>query len=289
MPSHALPKASFGKLEVSGEGETKVGTIVEDRAGTRVMSPSISSPIHPIPLIIMRGETVGLTVRSTLATAWLKPILRPEMCLFKAPLADERYVRILTKALTSSNDTINWDSSLVLPKLHTITRGHPVHVEMDQSNTRIQALTAHVGIVDPAGQASLSSGCAVTVEQLSLNTAKLHVDQYQHTTPFPPPVDAINAKFRVARKLKYVEVDTPMTLTLHVKGGSELTGKFRTAFDCGAPTLWNMHCLSLGRCPSFGVTEYPTGLERTSDLCFRKWSSCRVNKPRFLGLPRLIR
>ncbi|KAI6145473.1 hypothetical protein BKA82DRAFT_21340 [Pisolithus tinctorius] len=165
MPSHVFPKVSFGKLEVSGEGETKVGTAVEDRIGTRAMSPSITSPTHPIPLIIMRGETVGLTVRSTLATAWLKPILGPEMCLFKAPLADERCT--------------------LQDRLH------------------------------------FRAGCAVTAEQLSLNTAKLRVDQYQHTIRIPLSVDATNAKLRVARKSNYVEVDAPMTLTLNVKGESD--------------------------------------------------------------------
>ncbi|KAI6145467.1 hypothetical protein BKA82DRAFT_21336 [Pisolithus tinctorius] len=256
----ACISASFGKLEVSGEGENQVAVVMEDRAGIKGTSPLIVSfPILSACLIAMSEGTVGLVVRSTLgSTTQLTLKLGLEMCLFKASLTDERCVHVLTRAPTTSNDTVHRESVPAPPKLLAITRGHPIHVDMDKSNTQIQSLTAHVDILDPAGQASLASGCAVTVEQLSLNRARIHVDQYQHIIPFPLPVDATNAKLRIARKSKYVEVVAPMTLTLGVKGESNVTGNIRTAFDCGVPTLWNMHRVNLDRCPSFKLSKSRT-------------------------------
>ncbi|KAI6043438.1 hypothetical protein EDC04DRAFT_2651237 [Pisolithus marmoratus] len=267
----ACISALFGKLEVSGQDENKVAVIIEDRAGINGASPLIVSfPVLSTTLILSSGGTVGLAVRSTLSTAMLTQKLGLEMCLFKALLTDEQYVHILTRTPTTKNDTINSDRQLV-PQLDAQSQGHPIHVEMNKSNTQIQSLTAHVDITDPAGQASLTSGCAVTVEQLSMNTAKLHVDQYQHTISFPLPVDATNAKLRVARKSKYVEVIVPMTLTLNVKEESDVAGKFRTTFDGGVPTLWSVHRVNLDRCPSFKPSRSRKAfewLERHIELIF---------------------
>ncbi|KAI5988215.1 hypothetical protein EDD15DRAFT_1391097 [Pisolithus albus] len=248
----ACISGSFGKLEVSGEGENKTAVVVEDRAGINGTSPLIVSfPVLSTTLIYTSGGTVGLAVRSTLGTAGLTQKLGLEMTLFKALLADERYAHVLAKAPTTSNGTISSERSLEPPKSDAKRQGRPIHAEMDKSNMQVQSLTAHVDIVDPAGEASLTSGCAVTVEQLSPNKAKLHVDQYEHVISFPFPVDTANAKLRIARKSKYVEVVAPMTLTLNVKRESKIAGNFRTAFDCGVPTLWSMHRVSLDRCPTF--------------------------------------
>ncbi|KAI6043442.1 hypothetical protein EDC04DRAFT_2600114 [Pisolithus marmoratus] len=237
----ACISVSFGKLEVSGQDENKVAVVIEDRAGINSTSPLIVSfPILSTSLIHTSGGTVGLAVRSTLATAMLTRKLGIGMCLFKALLTDER-------TPTTKNDTINSDRQLV-PQLNAKSQGHPIHVEMNKYAHPIARRTR---------QASLTSGCAITVEQLSMNTAKLHVDQYQHTVSFPLPVDATNAKLRVARKSKYVEVIVPMTLTLDVKEESNVAGKFRTTFDGGIPTLWSIHRVNLDRCPSFKPSRSP--------------------------------
>ncbi|KAI6100532.1 hypothetical protein F5141DRAFT_303100 [Pisolithus sp. B1] len=247
---------SFGKLEVSGEGENKVAVAVEDRAGINGTSPLIVSfSVLSSALIIISGGTVSLVVRPTFATVGLMEKLGHEMCLFKALLTDARYVHVLAKAPTTSSDMISSECSLELPKSVTKRQGHPIHAEMSNFNTQVQSLAAHIDIVDPAGQASLTTGCAVTVEQLSPNKAKLHVDQYEHIISFPFPVDTANAKLRIARKSKYVQVVAPMTLTLNIKRESNIAGNFRTAFDCGVPTLWSMHRLNLDRCPSFKLSR----------------------------------
>ncbi|KAI5981818.1 hypothetical protein EDD15DRAFT_2534946 [Pisolithus albus] len=258
-PMHAAfasISGSFGKLKVSGEGENKVAVVVEDREGINGTSPMIVSfPVLSSTLIYMSRGTVGLAICPASGNPALIAKLGLHLSLFNVPLTDERYVHILTSSPTTGNDTINSEYPLIPPKLDTESQGHPIHVEMDESNTEVQSLTAHVDIVDPVGQASLASGCAVTVEQLSPNKAKLRVDRYEHVIFFPLPVDTVNAKLRIARKSKYIEVVAPMTLTPNVKGESDITGNFRMAFDRGVPTLWSMHRVNLDRCPSFKLSK----------------------------------
>ncbi|KAI6131225.1 hypothetical protein EV401DRAFT_451070 [Pisolithus croceorrhizus] len=245
--------ASFGKLEVSGQGENKVAVIVEDRAGIKGTSPLIVSfPILSTCLMIATGGTVSLAVRSTIGTMPLSQKLGAEMCLFKALLTDERWVHVLSKAPTSENDTTNEVHPLVPPTLLDETdQGHPIHVKMDESNTLVKTLTAHLDIVHAAEQAALTSGCPITVEQASLDKAKLRIGEYQWIVSFPLPIDITNAKLRIARKSKYVEVVAPIVLGLDDKKERSIAGNFRMTFDSGVPTLWGMHRVNLDRCPSF--------------------------------------
>ncbi|KAI6046409.1 hypothetical protein EDC04DRAFT_2558274 [Pisolithus marmoratus] len=254
----ACISASYGKLEVSGQGENKVAVVVEDRAGIKGASPLIVSfPILSTCLMTMTGGTVGLAVRSTIATVPLSRKIGSEMRLFKALLTDERFVHVLSRApTTTGNDMTDEVHPHVLPTLLDETdEGYPVQVEMVKSNIRIQTLIAHVDIVNPAEQAALAGGCAIIAEQLSLDEAKLHVGEYQRIVSFPLPIDVGNAKLRVARKSKYIEVVAPMKLTLDDKGERNITGSFRTTFDRGVPTLWGMHRVNLDRCPSFKLSE----------------------------------
>ncbi|KAI6131242.1 hypothetical protein EV401DRAFT_2254568 [Pisolithus croceorrhizus] len=248
---------SFGKLEVSHQGENKVAAIVEDRTGIKGTSPLIVSfPILSTCLMMVTGGTVGLAIRSTFKTGPLSRKLEPGMCLFKTLLTDERFIHILSRAPTAGNDTTDEAHPLVPPALSDETDpGRPIHVEMDMSNRLVKTLTAHVDIVNPAEQAALTGRRAITVEQLSLNKAKLHVGEYQRTVPFPLPVDITNAKLRVARKSKYIEVVAPMALTLDSKQDRNITGSFRMTFDSGVPTLWGMPRVNLDRCPSFKLSN----------------------------------
>ncbi|KAI6115966.1 hypothetical protein F5141DRAFT_1266072 [Pisolithus sp. B1] len=223
----ACISASFGKLEVSGQGENKAAVIVEDRTGIKGTSPLIVSfPILSTCLMIATGGTALLT--------------------------DERWVHVLSRAPTSDSDTTDEVHPLVPPTLLDETdQGHPIHVKMDESNTLVKTLTAHLDIVHAAEQAALTSGCPITVEQASLDKAKLRIGEYQWIVPFPLPVDITNAKLRIARKSKYVEVVAPMVLALDDKRERRIAGNFRMTFDSGVPTLWGVHRVNLDRCPSF--------------------------------------
>ncbi|KAL4071259.1 hypothetical protein V8B97DRAFT_1962113 [Scleroderma yunnanense] len=255
----ACISASFGKLEVSGRGENKTVVITEDSTGVHgTSSMVVSFPALTTTLIHTSGGTVGLAVRSTLSTMPLVQKLGLEMCLFKTLLTDERYVHILTKAPTINNDATDGATSSVPSGRSDSTAEHqPIHVEMDASNTRVQSFTARITLTDAAEQVAFAGGCTVRITQLSANQITLHVDKHLHIVDFPLPVSAVNAKVRVARKSKYVEIVAPMTLTLAVKGERRIAENFRMTIDNGIPTLWNVHRLNLDRCPSFKLSTDP--------------------------------
>ena len=77
---------------------------------------------------------------------------------------------------------------------------------MNESRTEIRSFVIRVDITDPAGQASLAAGSSVKLEQTPTDGARLCIDKYTEKIYFPSPVDAANAKFRVARKSMYIEV-----------------------------------------------------------------------------------
>ena len=206
--------ASFGKLEISGRGENKTAVFVEDSAGVHGTSPAVFSfPVLASTLIYTASGTVGLAVRSTQTSAPLARTLGPEMGLFKALLTDERHVHVLARAPTIKDTATDEMKQLVSPKKSDSTiDDYPIHVEMDTSNTRVKSLTAHVSITDRAEQVLFAGGCIVRTTQLSANQITLHVGINQHIVDFPLPIDAVNAKIRVARKSKYVEVSIRTSL-----------------------------------------------------------------------------
>ena len=204
----ACISASFGKLTVSGRGENKTAVITEDSAGTHGSFPIVVSfPILVPILILTSGGTVGLAVRSTMSTTPLMMKLGMGLGIFKALLTDERYVHILAKAPTTNNSAADGAAP---PITHGGSDGavehYPIHVEMDGSNSRVQSLTSHIDITDAAEQVSLVGRCDVRTTQLSANQVILHIEKHQRIVAFPLPVDAPNAKLRVARESKYVEV-----------------------------------------------------------------------------------
>ena len=208
--------ASFGKLTISGRGENKAAVIAEDGAGTHGTSPMIVSfPILAPHLIhtSTRGGAVGLAVRSTPSTISLAEKLGLELNIFRAQLTDARYVHVLARAPTTNNSTVG---DAAPPLSHGRSDGavehHPIHVEMDGSNTRVQSLISHIDITDATEQASLVGRCTIRTTQLSATQAILHIEKHQHIASFPLPVDALSAKLRVARKSKYVEVSIRTSL-----------------------------------------------------------------------------
>ena len=212
----ACISASFGKLSISGRGEDKAAIIAEDGSGTHGTSPLIVSfPILAPHLIhtSTRGGAVGLVVRCTMSAISLAEKLGVELNIFRVLLTDAQYVHVLAKAPTTNNSTASGAAS---PLSHGRSDGavehHPIYVEMDDSNTRIQSLTSHIDITDAAEQASLVGRCTICTTQLTANQAILHIEKHLHIASFPLPVDALNAKLRVARKSKYVEVSVRISL-----------------------------------------------------------------------------
>ena len=212
----ACTSGSFGELQISGRGENKTAVFMEDNAGVHGTSPMVLSfPVLATTLIHSSGGTVGLAFRSTRSSMPLVKILGFELSLFNAPLTDERHVHVLAKAPTTSHAAAD-DAAPPVPigRSDDAIEHNPIYVEMGASNTRVLSLTAHVNITDAEEQVSFGGGCAVRTTQLSANHVILYVESYQHTVAFPLPVDALNARIRVARKSKYVEVGIRILLIM---------------------------------------------------------------------------
>ena len=214
--SFACISASFGKLAISGRGENKVAVIAEDSAGTHGTSPMIVSfPILAPHLVYTstRGGAVGLVAHYTTSAISLAENSGRDLNVFRALLTDARFVHFLAKAPTTNNSTVGGAAP---PLSHGRSDGavehHPIHVEMDDSNMRVQSLTMHIDITDAAEQASLVGRCTVRITQLTANQVILHIEKHQRIASFPLPVNALNARLRVARKSKYVEVSARTSL-----------------------------------------------------------------------------
>ena len=123
--------------------------------------------------------------------------------IFAAPLEDSRHVHLLAEPPFP-------------PIVRSAAKGPPIQVareskrvfsvQMNESRTEIRSFVIRVDITDPAGQASLTAGSSVKLEQMPTDGARLCIDKYTEKIYFPSPVDAANAKFRVARKSMYIEV-----------------------------------------------------------------------------------
>ncbi|KAF8551991.1 hypothetical protein OG21DRAFT_1604998 [Imleria badia] len=122
----------------------------------------------------------------------------------------------------------------------------------------------------PAGQASLSAGSSVKLEQMPTHGTRLCVDKYTEKIYFPMPVDAANAKFRVARKSMYIELILPLAISMLIRNARAIAKRFYTVLDAGTPTSWNVHRVNLDRCPRLkpGNPEAPKWLVPHVTLMF---------------------
>jgi hypothetical protein len=193
--------AAYGRLETTGTGQTKTATIVEDNEGDSTSSPLIVSFSSPSSsLLLSYNATVGFRTRPT-----------PQMCrslslleaIFTAPLEDSRHVHILAEPPFPPIAP----SAAKNPRIQVAQESRRVFsVQMNESRTEIRSLVNRVDVTDPAGQASLAAGSSVKLEQTQTHGPRLCIDKYTEKIYFPFPVDAANAKFRVARKSMYIEV-----------------------------------------------------------------------------------
>ncbi|KAG6335832.1 hypothetical protein ID866_3268 [Astraeus odoratus] len=261
-PVFGCVTASFGTINVNGHGENKTASITEDSAGLYGKSPMIVSFYAP-SASFMHSDTsadVFLGLHPTFAARH-----RQDFQLFNAALTDETCVQVLAQCPMPANASPVATSS-VGPS-DQVNMGQIISAQMDKSCLRIQSLTARVDISDPVGQTALASGATVTVEQVTLDQIRMNISRYQHLVDFPLPVDVTNAKLRVARKSKYVEVVAPMSLTLDVKAERSIAKRFTAVLEDGIPTLLNMHHLNLECCPPFRLSK---------DLNVSKWFSQHV-------------
>ncbi|KIJ15484.1 hypothetical protein PAXINDRAFT_162991 [Paxillus involutus ATCC 200175] len=261
MSSHnvfAHISAAYGKLQVTGTGERKRATIVEDKEVESTSSPLVVSfSVPSFALMMSSNATLGLSIRSTPNTTRIfLPKLGIFQSLFTAQLEDTTYVHVLAEPPTPNN--VSTAATSLLPQsAPEAVQGGAVSVQMDESCSKMRLFTVRVDVTDPAGQASLAAGSAVSVAQVSAHETRLCIAKYEKIIGFPLPVDAANAKLRIARKSMYIEVIIPPSLSTDVKSEHTIEKKFSPVLEAGLPVLRNVHRINLDRCPPFKLSRNP--------------------------------
>lgn len=193
--------AAYGKLEITGAGQMKTATIIEEKEGEPTSSPLViffSAPSST--LMLSYNAIVGFRTRPSPRIS-LSPLLTE--AIFTAPLEDSRHVHILAEppspptARPSANN----------PRTQVAQENRrALSAQLNASCTEISSFLIRVNITDPAGQASLAAGSTVKIEETPAHGTHLCIDKYAENICFPLPVDAANTRLRVARKSMFVEV-----------------------------------------------------------------------------------
>ncbi|KIK97263.1 hypothetical protein PAXRUDRAFT_825109 [Paxillus rubicundulus Ve08.2h10] len=250
--------AVYGKLQVTGTGEKKRATIVEDKEVESTSSPLVVSFSVPSFALMMAPDlTLALSIRSTPTTT---PIFFRKLgmfqSLFTAQLEDTRYVHVLAEPPTQNNvPTVA--TSLLPPSAPEAVQGGVFSVQMDETCSKIRLFTIRVDVTDPAGQAYLAAGSAVNIAQVSAHETRLCIEKYENIIGFPLPVDAANAKLRVARKSMYIEIIIPLSLSTDVKSEHTIAKRFSPVLEAGLPVLCNVHRINLDCCPFIKLSRKP--------------------------------
>lgn len=193
--------AAYGRLETTGTGQKKTATIVEEKEGESTSSPLIVFfSVGSSTLLRSPNATIGFRTRPSPRTSHRRPLLE---AIFSTRLEDSRHVHLLAEPPFSSiaRSSVRDPRTQVTPETKRV-----FSVQMNDSHTEIRSFVTRVDITDPAGQCSLSAGSSVKLEDTPTHDTRLCIDKYTENIHFPLPVDAANAKFRVARKSMYIEV-----------------------------------------------------------------------------------
>ncbi|KAF8554137.1 hypothetical protein OG21DRAFT_1509285 [Imleria badia] len=257
--------AAYGRLEMTGTGQTKTATIVEEKEGESTSSPLIVFfSVGSSTLLRSPNAVVGFRTRPSPRTVLSRSLLE---AIFTTPLEDSRHVHLLAEppfppiapsAAKDARTQVARESKRVFS------------VEMNDSHIEIRSFTTRVDITDPAGQASLSASSSVKLEQTPTQGTRLCIDKYTENIYFPMPVDAANAKFRVARKSMYIELILPLAISMPIRNERAIAKRFYTVLDAGTPMSWNVHRVNLDRCPRLkpGNPEAPKWLVPHVTLMF---------------------
>ncbi|KAF9228361.1 hypothetical protein BS17DRAFT_773573 [Gyrodon lividus] len=256
---------SFGTLEVVGKGENKTGLIVEDQAGRFGESSLIVSFSVPSSSVMLSAldsaATAGLTLRGTPAvSAKFFGKLGPNLSMFRAQLMDTKHVHVLAQPPTSSTASQRDTTPPMKPVLPDVIPEKITRAQMNESCTTVKSFTVRKDITDPIAKASLASGVAVTIGQVSMHEACVRIGTCEHVIDFPLPVDVGNAKLRIARNSSYVEVIAPISPSVDIKGECDVSKRFSAFLEGGSPTLGSIHRVNLGRCPPFKLSKHPKAL-----------------------------
>ena len=192
--------AAYGRLETTGTGQTKTATIVEENEGESTSPLIVFFSVPSSSLLLSPNAIVGFRTRPSPRMFQSPSLLE---AIFNAPLEDSRHVHIVAEPPISPIA----HSAAKDPRKQVAQESNRVFgVQMNESCTEIRSFVIRMDIADPTGQASLAAGSSVKLEHTPAHGTRLSLDKYTERIHFPLPVDAANARFRVARKSMYIEV-----------------------------------------------------------------------------------
>ncbi|KAG1740866.1 uncharacterized protein EDB91DRAFT_1202053 [Suillus paluster] len=242
----------FGTVMISGKGDGKTAAMVEDATGRHGLSPLVVW--FWLPSIALMNEPrlrIVLSVLSVPATCMLVPKLGFDLSLFRADLGDEQFVHVLRQRPDTGPESPE-EKNVQIDDCSMKTTGACTLVTLDKECQKPLTFTTRVDIVEPEMKASLTSGANPTVNQVSMHSIALVLGDHSLKFPFPLPIDAKKAQFRIARKSSYIEVIMPLKLAL---GGVDMMDMFPVIPQGGDLALWNMPRVNLDQCVPFSIAS----------------------------------
>lgn len=262
--------AAYGTLETTEAGQTKTATIMEEKQEESTSAPLIVFFSAPSSMLLLSHDAViGFRTRPSPRMSLSRSLLEP---IYTAPLEDSRHVQLLTEPPLP----LVARSAAKAPRTQVAEENKWVlGVQMNAPCTEISSFVARVDITDPVGQASLTAGASVKLEQTPTRGIRLRIDKYAEIIGFPLQVNAANTRCRIARKSMYIEVRrslgnlleytltvwqliAPLALSMQVRNERGIAHRFFTALDGGIPTFRDVHRVNLDRCPPFKPSDNPS-------------------------------
>ncbi|KAL1663368.1 hypothetical protein GGF50DRAFT_128063 [Schizophyllum commune] len=269
---------TFGDVVVEGKGEAAVAAITRDEEGWQGEAPVVVSLAVPSRLLQLDPQNTmfRLALRGTPhAASNLTSTLGIELVLHSAGLMDEGvYVvqdpprvhgfRSVQDAEASIPDTSLHDASISDVSLPTATespdtRKNTAIVIFNEGATTPSHLSIRVDFLSNSARETLAPKTAVVAaQQYSPCTVKLLVGdgQLRDIVAFPFPVDARDAKVRVARKSGYVEIIVRIvSADPAIASGGYTSNRMPVVVSDGKPFAWNLHYVNLATCPAMASSQ----------------------------------
>ncbi|EKM57486.1 uncharacterized protein PHACADRAFT_170742 [Phanerochaete carnosa HHB-10118-sp] len=248
-------ETAFGSLSIDGGGEYAQAVITEDPRGKAGDADIIVSVCVPAWMLAHdpAATMVRLVIVSTPSTTVLVQKLGLRLVIYEARLMDAKAVSVLR-----SRPTVVDGTNAAVPHLswaECAATSAPVSLTAD--GAKVDKMTRRTDIKEPKAKTALASkDTPVTITQAGACEVELSIGSAHHEKlGFPFPVDATQAKLRIARQSSWIEiVATPCLLG---RKGAPIGTRFPVAIHERKPFPWTIHRVNLDRLPSLSTADVP--------------------------------
>uniref|UniRef100_D8PPJ1 MYND-type domain-containing protein n=1 Tax=Schizophyllum commune (strain H4-8 / FGSC 9210) TaxID=578458 RepID=D8PPJ1_SCHCM len=266
---------TFGDVALEGQGENAMAVISRDEEGWQGEAPVVVSLAVPSRLLQLDPQNTmfRLALRGTPhAASNLTSTLGIELVLHSASLMDEGVYIVKNPAHVhgfggvqnvegpvsnaSHNDAPITGASPVAASGSPHTRKDAATMLFNEGTTTPSHLSVRVDFLsDSAREALAPKTAAVAARQNSPCTVQLLIGdgQFSDIVAYPFPVDARDAKVRVARKSGYTEVGEGVHPA--VTSGGYTSNRMPVVVAGGKPFAWNLHYVNLATCPAMTSSQ----------------------------------